>query len=200
VDLTTFKPSAATVQDVIVSGRIDQGDSTVQVEYVDGTFSAVEHVDQPPLSLVVRTQLTPQELPPLLQALEQARHAHPQGLDVKALDAMIDVVKHQIGPAPSSLFDHVRFGEITDQPGIARELLGHYSAGIDMVGLIDDVAGVLSYAQRPIPLPPGPFRPIRGGDAASLARALEAYLDGGVAEPEASRWRQVLEDARAAAG
>ena len=172
-NLSSFKPKNATVQAVSAGGALDAVPNVASAEviYENGQLGLRQWIRNDRLSCIETIPIPPDALPGLLTALKQARRHPPQALDTKALAALIDVVERQLGGATSNLFDRAKFGDISDQPGIARELLGHYGKGVDTVGLIDDVAGILRYSERPLPMPQGPFVPLSGADASSLARS-----------------------------
>ncbi|HSV66525.1 MAG TPA: hypothetical protein VLJ59_11540 [Mycobacteriales bacterium] len=193
-DLASFQAAQAEVRSMRVTGR--PGPDTIQIiDFSDGIFTLGLQAARPGVvvPLILRI-LGPQELAALLDALQdQLDEPQPDpNLDLAALRAFVEVLTDKVGGGASNLFERARFADIGRDA--AGAIVAHLGIGIDTVGTIHDSGCAITFSQRAIPLPPGPFRPLSQAERDSLVAALTAFLDNNPgADP---LWRQLLTDLR----
>ena len=171
--------------------RVNGIDTVEEIDFVDGQFTRRIRVvsgPTPPL-LVVLNLAARQEL---LQELRAELAAPPvAGTDVGALRVFAELLEDSIQADPTARFSTARFGSVTHDETLGV-YYGHLGLGVDVAGTVRDDRGVLSFEQHVITMAGGRFEALGPGDAASLAAALTAALDGGSAPAE---WRPVRDDA-----
>jgi hypothetical protein len=159
----------------------------------DGAFHFYisQHVIAPITPAPLYRELTDEQLPQLLAALEK-EEAHPPGsLDIGALRLFVHQLAHKVEHPPSARFNGVRFGAILRTAG--GELVGHFGIGIDVAGMVHDTRRSITVEQHVVPLHPNRFRRLNEADRLSLAASLDASLkDGG--QRLDPLWEQLLQD------
>ncbi len=129
----------------------------------------------------------------LLATLRAEEQHVPSGLTPTFFRTFIHLLSQAIEHQPSTRFANARFGEVVQDTHGA--IIGHFGVGVDIACSIHDVRGIVTVEQHIVPMPPGQFRHLSDADRASLASALEAFINA--AQPSANPlWLQVLSDMR----
>lgn len=193
-ELASFQAARAEVLSARVTGR--PGPDTIQViTFSDGMFTLGLRAARPGVvvPLILRI-LNPQDLSALLDALQDQLDHSPAdpSLDIAALQAFVEIVARTVGDAASNIFERARFADISKDA--CDGIVAHLGLGIDTAVTVHDAGGVISFSQQPVPLPPGPFRPLSQAERDSLTAALTNFLD---TTPQANPlWQELLKDLR----
>lgn len=169
--------------------RVVGVDVVEEVSYTDGRFARRLHIvggpDIGPITLLdvpARTEL--------LAELEAEIGDAPPGGDVAGLRVFAELLRLSLEERSSGRFASARFGQVDrDEGGV---LYGHLVIGVDVVGTVRDAAGLITYEQHVVMLPPGAYRALSRADLISLADAIDGAGDTDQA------WARIGSDARRA--